>query len=85
MSDKKTNTNENMLQTWSETQQHLLADWLDTFAESFLAAVPTQQRGAVKDAVEAALRPTLWDGKGVWTVDYVRLRFASVKPMQGAP
>lgn len=62
-----------------------LADWLDTFAESFLAAVPPRERGAVKDAVEAALRPTLCDGKGVWTVDYVRLRFAAVKPMQGAP
>jgi len=62
-----------------------LADWLDTFAESFLAAVPAQQRGRVKDEVEAALRPTLCDAKGVWTVDYVRLRFAAMKPKQGTP
>jgi SAM-dependent methyltransferase len=62
-----------------------LADWLDTFAESFLAAVPAQQRGAVKDEVEAALRPTLCDATGAWTVDYVRLRFAAVKPRQGTP
>src|SRR2546429_8815450 len=30
MSDKKTNTGESMLQTWSETQQNLLTDWLDS-------------------------------------------------------
>jgi len=62
-----------------------LADWLDTFAESFLAAVPAPERGAVKDEVEATLRATLCDASGVWTVDYVRLRFAAVKPMRGAP
>lgn len=62
-----------------------LADWLDTFAESFLAAVPSPQRGAVKDEVEAALRPSLCDAQGVWTADYVRLRFAAVKPRQGTP
>jgi trans-aconitate methyltransferase len=62
-----------------------LADWLDTFAESFLAAVPAPERGAVKDEVEATLRATLCDASGVWTVDYVRLRFAAVKPLRGAP
>jgi trans-aconitate methyltransferase len=62
-----------------------LADWLDTFAESFLAAVLAAERGAVKDEVEAMLRATLCDAKGVWTVDYVRLRFAAMKPMRGAP
>jgi hypothetical protein len=30
MSDKKTNTDESMLQTWSQTQQNLLTEWLDT-------------------------------------------------------
>ena len=61
-----------------------LADWLDTFAESFLAAVPAEERGAVKDEVEAMLRATLCDARGAWTVDYVRLRFAAVKSRRGA-
>jgi trans-aconitate methyltransferase len=57
-----------------------LADWLDTFAESFLAAVPPHERAAVKDEVEAALRGRLSDDNGAWTVDYVRLRFWARKP-----
>lgn len=62
-----------------------LADWLDTFAESFLAAVPAADRVAVKNEVEALVRARLCDASGAWTVDYVRLRFAAVKPMRGAP
>ena len=57
-----------------------LGDWLDTFAESFLAAVPPAERPAVKREVEAALRPTLVDAAGVWVADYVRLRFLAAKP-----
>lgn len=60
MSDKKTNTHENMLQTWSETQQHLLADWLDTLRklggksalELWAQTVDTWQ-SAVKETVDA--------------------------------
>jgi hypothetical protein len=60
MSDKKTNTDENMLQTWSETQQHLLADWLDTLRkmggksalELWAQTVDTWQ-SAVKETVNA--------------------------------
>ena len=62
-----------------------LVAWLDTFAESFLAAVPAPERGAVKDEVEALVRAALCDASGAWTVDYVRLRFAAVKPMRGKP
>ena len=60
-----------------------LGDWLDTFAESFLAAVPVADRPAVKRDVEAELRPKLLDAKGVWITDYVRLRFAARKPAGG--
>jgi len=60
-----------------------LGDWLDTFAESFLAAVPLVERPAMKREVEAELRPKLVDAAGVWVTDYVRLRFAATKP-QGA-
>ncbi|HJT05484.1 MAG TPA: SAM-dependent methyltransferase, partial [Stellaceae bacterium] len=61
-----------------------LADWLDTFAESFLAAVPPKERGTVKDELETMLGAALC-ANGVWTVDYVRLRFAAVKPRIGSP
>jgi len=61
-----------------------LADWLDTFAESFLAAVPPKERGTVKDELETMLGAAL-RANGVWTVDYVRLRFAAVKPRTGSP
>ncbi len=52
-------------------------DWLDTFAESFLVAVPEAERGALKDEVEEALRPKCRDGDGRWVLDYVRLRVAA--------
>jgi SAM-dependent methyltransferase len=57
-----------------------LGDWLDTFAESFLAAVPPGERDAVKDEVADALRARLVDANGIWVTDYVRLRFAATKP-----
>jgi trans-aconitate methyltransferase len=57
-----------------------LADWLDTFAESFLATVPPQTRPTVKAEVEDMLRKEMVDPAGTWTVDYVRLRFVAVKP-----
>lgn len=59
-----------------------LGDWLETFGESFLAAVPEAERPALKDAVEARTRGILHaDGEG-WHVDYVRLRFHAVKPTE---
>jgi len=56
-----------------------LADWLETFAESLLALAPDDTRADVKDEVEAFARARLFQD-GVWSVDYVRLRFAAVKP-----
>ena len=62
-----------------------LSDWLDTFAESFLATVPPQTRASVKAEVEESLRPMLLGADGVWTVDYVRLRFVALKPEEARP
>ena len=62
-----------------------LADWLDTFAESFLATVPPQTRPSLKHEVEETLRGRLTDAAGAWTVDYVRLRFNALKPPERAP
>ncbi len=57
-----------------------LVDWLDTFGESYLAAVPADERQAVKEEVSAELAPSLRDAAGAWTADYVRLRFAARLP-----
>lgn len=57
-----------------------LGDWLWTFAETFLTAVPEDRRSAVIDAVTAACAPALQGAGGAWSVDYVRLRFAADKP-----
>lgn len=57
-----------------------LADWLDTFGEPFLAAVPEDERaGVLRETCEAAA-PRLRDAAGTWVVDYVRLRFVALKP-----
>jgi hypothetical protein len=49
--------------------------WLDTFADSFLREVDDPDEA--KAEVAELLRPSLCDDQGVWTVDYVRLRFAA--------
>ena len=59
-----------------------LGDWLDTFGESFLAHLPAGEREACKIEIETAVADRLRDAKGVWTADYVRLRFAAVKPAE---
>jgi len=64
----------------STTLPGSLGDWLDTFAESFLALVPPQDHAALKTEVETLARPHLFRA-GKWTVDYVRLRFAALKPV----
>ena len=57
-----------------------MADWLETFAESFLALVPEDERRAFCGEVSSVLEDTLCDGQGCWWADYVRLRFHAVKP-----
>lgn len=54
--------------------------WLETFAGSFLGAVPASDRSTFLDDVREAIRPSLCDAGGRWTADYVRLRFHAVKP-----
>lgn len=57
-----------------------MEDWLDTFAESFVLALPEDQRGSAKAEVSKGLEAELCDEAGLWTVDYVRLRFSARKP-----
>jgi trans-aconitate methyltransferase len=56
-----------------------ITGWLETFAESFTAALPLEHRPAFIEEVRDTLRPVLCDGNGNWTADYVRLRFAARK------
>lgn len=57
-----------------------MADWLETFAESFLVQIPAEERPAFLAEVSAALEPDLRDAEGAWSADYVRLRFQATKP-----
>lgn len=52
--------------------------WLETFADPLLAPIAPDQRAAVLDQAVHLLTPTLRDGAGQWTADYVRLRFRAV-------
>lgn len=57
-----------------------LVGWLETFAQSFVAPLPVTERARLLADVENLCRPTLCDADGKWSVDYVRLRFAAMKP-----
>jgi trans-aconitate methyltransferase len=58
-----------------------VVDWLETFAHSFLQALPgAEQRTEYLHEVRAALEPQLRDHSGTWIADYVRLRFSATKP-----
>jgi hypothetical protein len=57
-----------------------ILDWLETFAESFSAALPAPERLGFLLEVREAVRAVLCDASGGWSADYVRLRFAATKP-----
>jgi hypothetical protein len=58
-----------------------IVGWLETFVQSFMAPVPKAERAAFLVEVAELCRSTLCDSAGQWTVDYVRLRFAAMRPM----
>jgi trans-aconitate methyltransferase len=53
--------------------------WLETFRRGVLGHIPEPRREAVIEEVVELLRPSLCDGEGNWTADYVRLRFRAVR------
>ena len=57
-----------------------MTDWLDTFAGAFLDPLPPAEREAVKAEAARVMAPVLRDAAGQWRADYVRLRFAAVRP-----
>ena len=56
-----------------------ITDWLETFAQPFLGAVPPAGRRAFIDDVRDAVQPALFDASRGWSADYVRLRFDARK------
>ena len=57
-----------------------MTSWLETFAQPFLAPFGIDVRRAVLQEVSEAVRAQLYDAERGWTVDYVRLRFAAMRP-----
>lgn len=62
-----------------------IADWIETFAQGFLAPVAPEERPALLRQVTEELRPTLCGADGRWQADYVRLRFRAVRTEGGPP
>ena len=52
-----------------------LREWLLTFAQPFLAALPPLEREPLLGELRERLRQRLQSGDGTWVLDYVRLRF----------
>ncbi len=57
-----------------------IGPWLETFAGSFMQAIPEDLHEGLIDEVRDALQPTLFDPHNKWVADYVRLRFKVIKP-----
>jgi len=56
-----------------------MTGWLQTFGASLFAQVPDDVRASATAEIVALLRPALCDERGVWILDYVRLRVVAVK------
>lgn len=56
-----------------------VTDWLETFAQPYLAGVPAGERPAVLIEMRERLDPVLGTPDGGWVADYVRLRFAATR------
>jgi SAM-dependent methyltransferase len=55
-----------------------MAEWLILFRKPFFQQFENEAENALEETVEL-LRPTLLDGHGNWTADYVRLRVEAVR------
>jgi trans-aconitate methyltransferase len=56
-----------------------ITDWLETFAQPFLGAVPPADRREFLRDVRDAVQPSLFDPVRGWSADYIRLRFDARK------
>ena len=58
-----------------------LVPWLETFAQTFTAALPQAERSGYLEEVRRDLEPRIRDASGTWIADYTRLRFhATAQP-----
>ena len=57
-----------------------IIDYLETFAQSFLHGLSGEARAGYLQEVRSSLEAQLCDSNGTWIADYVRLRFAAIKP-----
>ncbi len=55
-------------------------DWLDTFGGAFLDSLSAANRAEAVHEIRAEVAPILCGPDGVWTLDYVRLRFRCALP-----
>jgi len=55
-----------------------MANWIQMFANTFLAELSADQQMQVIRAVEEYLKPTLYQ-QGIWTADYQRIRVVAIK------
>jgi trans-aconitate methyltransferase len=62
-----------------------MGGWLETFAQPWFQALADEERQGFLSEVVETLREKHCDASGVWTVDYVRLRFSAAKPDTAAP
>ncbi len=53
--------------------------WLETFAQPYTCTLPAADRASFVAELVETLRPALCDAQGLWTADYVRLRFSATK------
>ena len=60
-----------------------MAGWLETFAGRSFAALPPCEWQAARDEALALLAPVLRDGDGLWSADYMRLRFVARRRGEG--
>lgn len=57
-----------------------VGQWLTTFGQPFLRAIPKSERADFVASLVDALRPTLLGDDGIWRADYVRLRCRAIRP-----
>ena len=60
-----------------------VTDWLETFAQPYLAGVRDSERPTVLVEMRERLDPVLRTPDGGWVADYVRLRFAATSRKSG--
>ena len=56
-----------------------ITEWIHTFAQPFLGALPAGDRDAFVQDVRRTVEPRLFDPASGWSADYVRLRFDAEK------